>query len=89
MVTMPLSVCSQRSAQAGSGSQVPAARGSAGGERETGRGAGQEQGRGLQSPPQGRVAAVGWGGGSTGLSWGARAGKDVLERMSGAGNAWK
>lgn len=76
MVTM-LSVCSQRSAQAGSGSQVPAARGSAGGERETHRGAGQEQGRGFE-PPQGRAAAAGgWRlGRSSGAAPGACAGKD-------------
>lgn len=68
---MPLSVCSQRSTQAGSGSQVPAARGSAGGERETGRGAGQEQGRGLKSPSQGTAVAAGQGGGSTGAVLGS------------------
>lgn len=85
MVTM-LSVCSQRSAQAGSGSQVPAARGSAGGERETGRGAGQEQGGGLE-PPQGRAAAA--GGWKLRRSSRAALGSLVLERMSGAGNVQK
>lgn len=56
MVTMH-SVSSQRGAQAGSSSEVPAARGFARGEPETCRGAGQEQGR-SHKPSEGRVAGT-------------------------------
>lgn len=56
MVTMH-SLSSQRSAEAGSSSEVPAARGFARGERETCRGAGQEQGRSHKSS-EGRVAGT-------------------------------